>query len=296
MPVLPVLLTVALLSCAKQEYAKKDTEIRFVTAGLDNEFDVTTKATAIVTDDLTEFYVAATSGSAGSEFSEWTSCRFSGTPGEAFRADEPRKWWPHDNPGYKFYGSSLPIVFNAGGSYVEADNSTDVVCAYLPNPAYLDLNTLTFNHIFARVGAFTVSAAEGYTISSATITLTPKVSGTYNLRTGAGQTDGTGWSSTSNGSASNLIGSFSTITYGTANASSTSANDIYIVPGTYTLTATWTATRDDYTETFSSINVNASFTAGKVNILSTTLGGLAEEVVFTVNVTPWGTQNVVASF
>lgn len=296
MPVLPVLLTVALLSCAKQEYAEKDTEIRFVAAGLDNEFDVTTKATAIVTDDLTEFYVAATSGSVGSESSEWTSCRFSGTPGEAFRADEPRKWWPHDNPGYKFYGSTLPIVFNAGGSYVEADNSTDVVCAYLPNPAYLDLNTLTFNHIFARVGAFTVSAAEGYTISSATITLTPKVSGTYNLRTGAGQTDGTGWSSTSNGSATNLIGSFSTITYGTANASSTSANDIYIVPGTYTLTATWTATRDDYTETFSSIDVNASFTAGKVNILSTILGGLAEEVVFTVNVTPWGTQNVVASF
>lgn len=284
-----------LSSCAKQDDAGV-AEIMFYPAGLEHVFGVETKATAVEAASFTEFYAAATSGTPGSESSEWTSAHFSGTPGEAYRADEPRKWWPHDNPGFSFYGSNLPIVFDAAGSYVTASTSTDVVCAYLPNPRYLDLNTLTFNHIFARVGAVTVNAAEGYTISSASITFTPKVSGNYNLRTGAGQTDGTGWSSTTNGSASNLLGSFSTITYGTASASSTSSNDLYLVPGTYTVYATWTATRGYYTETFSSVAVDVSFTGGKINTISTTLGGLAEEIVFAVSVTPWESGSVVATW
>lgn len=289
----------SLVACQKQfalEETDSDEEIVFTVDGLDSVMGVETKATAVTTANLTEFYAAATRGSAGSETSSWTSYHYSGTSGGTFRGDAPRKWWPLNNPSYHFYASNLTLTFAAAGTTVAATTATDVVCAYLPSPTFCESNPLTFNHVFARIGNFTVTAAEGYTISNATITITPKTSGTYNLRTGNGQTNGTGWSSTSNGSATNLISSFSTITHGTSSASSTTSNDLYLIPGTYTLTATWTATRGDYTETFSSKQVNVAITGGKINAISTTLGGLAEEIVFTVAVTAWGSSNVSATF
>ena len=243
---------------------------------------VETKATAVTS--LSSFYASATTGSAGSESSVWNSVTF--TKDGATDDYKGDKWWPNSNPNYHFFASNAPITFAAAGSTVAATNATDVICAYMASPSYKTKNTLTFEHVFARLGDVEVSAADGYTISGVSISITPKTGGTFNMRTGAGKTDGTGWSSLTDGTATAI-----------ANATpGTKSNDIYLVPGTYTLTASWTATRGLYTETIENKTVDVALTGGKVNKITTTLGGNAEEVVFGVSINPWGAATTDVEF
>lgn len=246
------------------------------------EYNVQTKTTAVTS--LSSFNASAVTGSAGSETAVWTNVSFTDAGESRYAGD---RYWPltNDNP-YRFYASNATLVFAATGNTVTVTTDTDVICAYSASPTYKEVNALTFNHIFARIGDMTVSAASGYTITDVSISITPKTSGTYNLLTGNGQSDGTGWSSTSNGSAYSLA----------AAAPGTKSNDLYLVPGTYTLTASWTATRGDYTQTFSNKTYDVSIVGGKINSISTTLGGLAEEIKFTVSITPWGSNSVEATF
>ena len=240
---------------------------------------VQTKATAVTS--LASFYASATTGAAGSEASVWNSVTFSGSSDYT-----GGKFWPTTDPSYHFYASNSAITFNAAGSTVAATDATDVICAYMASSSFKVKNTLTFEHIFARLGDVTVNAASGYTISGVSITITPKTGGTFNMRTGAGQTDGTGWSGTTNGSAQ-----------GIANATpGTKSNDIYLVPGTYTLTASWTASRDGYTETISGKTVDVALTGGKINTITTTLGGNAAEIILGVSINAWGSSDKNVNF
>ncbi len=285
-----------LLSCNKQDVVQSAPDLSgmeesvpvvFLAEGLSVSADVVTKASVVNEDNLTAFYAAATTGSAGSETSAWTSFQFTGSKGGQYAGTGAGKWWPSTDPGYHFYASNLALTFAAAGTSVTASNDTDVVCAYLPGPTYKGVNALSFEHVFARIGDVTVSAASGYTVTAVSIRITPKTGGVYNLRTGNGVTDGSaGWSSLTTGSATVI----SNTTPGTK------SNDLYLVPGTYALTATWTATKGDYTQTFTNKSVNVAITGGKVNAISTTLGGLAEEVKFTVSVSPWGAASVNAVF
>lgn len=255
-----------------------DGQIVFGSEGLD--LSVETKATEVTS--LSSFYVSAVTGSAGSEASVWNSVQFSQVPGSSPASYAGNKYWPASNPGYKFYGSNVALNFAAGGTYVNASNATDVVCAYMPNPTYKGTNTLEFKHIFARITDVTFSSIDGYTISGISVTITPKTGGTYNLRTGNGQTNGTGWSSLTTGSAT-----------GIANATpGTKTNDLYLVPGTYTLTASWTATKGNYTKTFSNKTADIAMVGGCRNSITASLTGDASEVLFSVSVAAWGSNTI----
>lgn len=258
-------------------------EIIFRASDLSLEAEVSTKATAVTS--LTSFYVSAVTGAAGSETAVWTNVSFSGNNDDGFKAAAPGKWWPAADASYRFYAANSALTFAASGATVAATNATDIVCAYMASPSYKANNTLSFEHIFARLGQVTVSAASGYTISNVSIKVTPKTGGTYNLLTGAGQTDGTGWSGLATGSET-VIG----------NAVGNTANDIYLVPGTYTLTASWTATKGDYTENIENMTCDVNLVAGKINKISTTLSGNAKEIVFNINIAPWTEQSAVVEF
>lgn len=229
-----------------------------------------TKATAVTA--LESFYVSATQGAAGSESSAWTSTLFSKS-GITYSAEG--KEWPDTDPAYHFYAANVPLSFNAGGTTVAATNATDVVCAYLPSPIYKETNTLTFKHIFARIGDVTVVASDGYTVSEATVRLTPTVSGTYNIRTGNGRTDGTGWMATVKGAEVSL----SNATPGTK------ANDVYLVPGEYEVNVFWKAAKGSYSERFSFMS-KVNLVGGKINTFSVTLGGDANAMLRLL-LTPW---------
>ena len=267
--------------------AEPTDEVVFSAGGPAMNSAVSTKATVV--DALPSFYAGCTTGAAGSEVSVWNSTTFTGNGSPmVYKGD---KWWPITDPSYHFYASNAALTFAAGGTTVAASNATDVICAYLPEPTYKVRNVLSFEHIFARLGQVTVSASASYAINDVSISITPKVSGTYNLRTGAGKTDGTGWSGTVNGSAAVIAARAAELA---RSGNFSQANDIYLVPGTYTISATWTATAPGYSETFSNKTQEISITAGKVNKITTTLGGRGTEIEFGVEIAAWDetTQDV----
>ena len=109
------------------------------------------------------------------------------------------------------------------------------------------------------------------------------------MRLGAGQTNGTGWSSPDIGTETTICSLSSALE---PSASYTHPNDVWLVPGSYTLTAEWTATKDDYTETFTGKHATVNLTAGKINSISASIVGDATELVLGVSLTPWGTNSV----
>lgn len=237
-----------------------------------------TKASQVT--GLTSFRAGATQGVAGSETSVWNNILFS-LDRTLFVGN---KFWPEDmDPVYHFYASNVEISFAASGTTVNVDNSVDVVCAYLPSSTYMSTNALSFEHVFARIGDVTVRKAVGYDLSSVSLSLIPNVGGTYNLRTGNGRTDGTGWSDLDSGVST-------VISLGEAG---TKSNDIYVVPGSYTLFCTWTATEDDYTMTFNK-DVSIDLVGGKVNSITVTLGGNVSQIDLGISLSEWGDADVNA--
>ncbi len=269
------IVTVLLSGCAKETDVVVDEsggEILFSVADHFESF-VETKATEVTTANLTSIYVTATRGTVGSsETATFSSVNFTGISGGTFSGG---KYWPSSNPVYHFYGSNIGTSFASNACTVAASTATDVVCAYMESPTYLTKNTLTFSHIFARIGTVTVNAASGYTISGVTVKITPKVSGTYNIRTGNGKTDGTGWSSVSNGSETTL---------------SSSNNSLYLIPGTYSLKVSYTLSKGDYSESFSK-TATVSLSAGVTNNIScTTPTGNAQQIIVSVSLNAWGSE------
>ena len=271
----------ALIGCQKADIANTLPEglIAFRQEGFPL-FNASIQTKATVVDESTlntsGFNVSCTTGSAGSESTVWNNVAFSKSDGY-FVAGGDGKWWPTTDPGYHFYGSNAALTFNADGCTVAATNATDVVCAYLPSPTYKSTNTLAFQHIFARIGTMTFSQIEGYTISNISVYVTPRTGGTYNIRTGAGQTDGTGWSGISSGDAVNIA----------AQDPGSKSNDIYLVPGRYTLTASWVATKGAYSKVFSNKTCDVDIVAGNINNITASLTGDATAISFSVTVSPW---------
>ena len=265
----------------------KPNEIQFVT----NTFtaNVSTKATAVDVLSLQAgFNVSCVKGSAGSDTEVWSSYLFeyNGAAG-SWAGENTGKWWPLSDESYRFYAvfpSDYAMTYAAGGPTIHADNTHDIVAAYMGSPTYKAVNTLNFTHIFARLKNVTVSAADGYAISNIDIRITPKTGGTYNLYSGAGHSDGTGWSDLTSGAATSIA----------AAAPGTQANDIYLVPGSYTLTASWTATKGNYSENFEGKTVDVSLVAGKTSNITVNLIGNATELQLTVGMTDWADETVNA--
>lgn len=272
-----------IFSCGKQDAGDKGivvlkdstVPVTFV-ASLDGERE--TKATPVVT--LSSFQVGATQGAVGSETSAWNDVTFFNDRGVYVG----NRFWPEDmDPVYHFYASNLSLVFDADGTCVNASNGTDVLCAYLASSTYMSPNALAFQHVFARLGEVTVTAASGYTLSDVSFTLTPKTGGTYNLRTGNGRTDGTGWSGLISGSPESIA----------PTTAGSKENDIFLVPGSYTLSCSWVASEDTYTKSFSK-DVAVSIVGGKVNTINAVLGGNVTQIDFGVSLSEWGDSDVDA--
>ena len=274
------LIVLAVVSCGKEGTMITD-EICFTAEG-SFEAEVKTRATAEVT-SLASFSVNAVSGTMGSsETSVFNAVFDKDGSGSDYKGG---KYWPSTDQSYKFYASNVSMTPASGGPTIAATNATDAVCAVLSNPTYRSSNQLKFNHVFARIGSCNISAPDGYAVSDLAVKITPKTGGTYNLYTGDGKTDGTGWSDVSTG-VDTVIAS------GTG---STADNGLYLIPGNYTLTATYTLAKGDYTESFTK-TASVDIVGGKVNNISAALpAGNAEQITFTVSVAAWGTNDITAT-
>ena len=240
------------------------------------DFEMMTKAgtvsgTSAVIDynGLPTINVSCTTGSS-SETAVWTNVPFTLSGGYYSGG----KYWPVTDAGYNYWASNAPLSFASTGAKVTAATTSDVIVAHLPKTEvhYKLPNELVFEHVFARVGQVTVSAEDGYTISDVQISFTPKVSGTYDIAADS-------WSGTANGSVTKV-----------ADAVGVNANDVYTVPGEYTVTAQWKAlsSGSSVPQSYTGKTTTLNFVRGKINKFAAVLGG---EMVFSYELATWGSES-----
>ena len=262
---------------------------------------VDTRASETTTSNLGTLYVTATTGSS-SETAVFTSAAFSRS-GSNWTGG---KFWPASNPGYHFYLANTALTHTANGATVSPSNAgTDIVVDCIASPNYKQVNTATLEHIFAQVGTVSMKAPEGYAVKNMKVSLQPVVGGTYNLKSDS-------WTSRSAAQgAAYILGSASegvTVSTEGSNATFTGPdNDLWLVPGSYVLTAVYDISKGAYSATGVTKTCTVTLVQGRNNNIGPTVSGGQEvpnipepsdisEIAFTVSVTPWSDNRVNAEF
>jgi hypothetical protein len=279
-------------------------EIAFTTRAAEAE---TRGATEVVTNTLTTFHVAATTGTS-SQTKVWDNGVFSGTPGGTFTGG---KFWPSESVSWNFYAANSQIAFAASGSTVTVKNcNEDIVADYLEGATYKASNALTFKHILSQIGTVRMKAPEGYAVTGLKVTVKPVCSGTYNLKKIAGSTPAAkaeGWTRGSASADVYLVGSAAAGVTLPAYPDSyvSSDNDLWLLPGQYQLTASYTITKGDYTENavkhatvtlLQGFNNNLGLPGSNADEPNIPVPDDIADILFTVTVTPWESTEIPASF
>ena len=198
-----------------------------------------TKVTATTTANLSGFYLTVTSGSANTLVS--TNSHYTLSSGTTFTPDAAL-CWPSSNPSYRFYASNQIMAASTGSVTVACPEDTDVVCARNTSPTYLKTNSLSMAHVYSRIGTIGISVPSGVSATLSGASVTAPKSGTYNII-------GSSWSSKASSKSISLGAS----------------NDVWIVPGTYPMSVTFSLT-DGYTTKSGIVRSgNVTFTTGMVN-------------------------------
>ena len=234
------------------------------------DMDVQTKTTAITAIPSSLNFSVTTGASGGSETTKIASASVSLSDGKIatglYQTVSPTT--------YKYYVSNLPITFAASGSTVSASNATDVIAGTVTSSSTSP--SVTLDHIFARTGTLTLKTQDDYVLSKVSWSIassTGGTAGTYNI---AKKT----WSSLTSLASTSITGS----------------SDMYLVPGSYTLTVSYTLTKGDWTQSFTK-KASVTLVGGKINNISgTASGGNASEISLSVSLTPWGSNNITADF
>lgn len=262
--------SLVLAACTRVDVTTAASEEITFTAGGFSAGVVSTKTSEVTS--LSSFNVLAVTGTMGVSETTVFNVPFNGTT-----AYTGGKFWPSSDQSYKFYASNMGLTASPTGPTVAASNATDVVCAVLASPVYKSSNALTFEHIFARVGFCNVTPPAGFSVSNIAVKLTPKVSGVYDLFAGNGRDDGTGWSVLSSGPEVTL----------TTATGSTADCGLYLVPGSYVLTATYTLTKGDWSKSLTK-HATVPLKAGRVNNITTTLASEdVSDMSVSVTLNPW---------
>lgn len=285
-------LPLALVSCQKQDadVAKEETAQMDETGGYPITFKaysddldafVQTKATPVTS--LGSVYWLCSSGTAGNSAE---AQKYNKTVSATSGTFTTGCYWPSTSTSYNYYLSNFQPTLSSGNVTVTLNNvNTDVVVGKSAAVAYKAVPTVTMNHILARLGTVTLSAPSGYTISNISLSIYTdsglanagvKTAGTYSISNNS-------WSASSTNTTQALAGSGS-------------AQDIWLLPATYYLKATYTLTKGAYVETFTK-KAPIALSQGKINTVTATVPtGNATEITFKVSVTAWGSQNVTATF
>ena len=234
------------------------------------DMDVQTKATAITAIPSTLNFSVTTGKLGSSETMKKESASVSPASGKIATG----LYQTVNATSYNYYVSNCPITFAASGSTVSASNATDVIAGTATSSSTSP--SVTLDHIFARTGTLTLKTQTGYDLSNVSwkiASVTGGTSGTYNIAKQA-------WSSLT-----------------TLNSTSIpESSDMYLVPGSYTLTVSYTLTKGDWTQSFTK-SASVTIVGGKINNISgTASGGAASAISLTVTLTPWESTDITADF
>lgn len=236
------------------------------------DMSVATKATEISAMP-SSLYLSRTTGQWKSETSANAPSSFSVSSGKIATG-----WYQTANPtAYNYYVSNADISFAAGGSTIVADNATDVIAGCTQGATDSNAPSVTLNHVFARTATLTCNTQSGYEISNVSWKIKSAgetgTRGTYNIATNE-------WSGVT----------------ALSEQAFTSSSDLYLIPGAYTVTVTYTLSKGAYSQTFNKSG-NVTLVAGKKNsITCTAVGGSASEIEFGISLTDWGTQSLDLTF
>lgn len=262
-----------LISCTQLEIpqAKLNSLEGRICFGVEYSDEKETKATPVTY--LSTFNVSCVKGSPGSDVKVFDSKVFSLVPASSPATYAGDVWWPATNESFRFYASNVAMTYSAAGATVSVTNDTDVLCAYQASPTFEATNTLAFKHIFACISEVKV-VSDRHKLSNISIWIKDvKTGGTYNIRTGAGQTDGTGWSSLTPTTSTNTL-MYSNEGTIVNNGYDTSSPDFWVVPGDYVFICTWTAELGEFSKTYSLMETAPiSVSSGKNNKIVITLSG-----------------------
>lgn len=268
----PLLILGFAASCAKSVEPENQNPKEIVLCVGDDtiDMDVQTKATAITAIPSTLYFSVTTGKQGSSETAKKQSESVSSAGGKIATG----LYQTVNATSYNYYVSNLPITFAASGSTVSASNATDVIAGTTTSDSTSP--SVTLDHIFARTGTLTLNTQDDYDLSNVSwkiASVTGGTAGTYNIATKA-------WSS--------LTALNST--------SITELSDMYLVPGSYTLTVSYTLTKGDWTQNFTK-SASVTLVGGKINNISgTASGGAASAISLSVSLTPWGSTNITADF
>ncbi len=235
-----------------------------------------TKATPVTSLPSTLYWGATTGGNAAgsaAETTKWSAASFSVSSSQIATG----KYQTASPTAYNHYVSN--VAFTVGeDTQVSASNATDVIVG---RTAQSSTNTpsVTLNHIFARTGTLTMNTQSGYTISDVSWTIAANggysgTAGTYSLRQGA-------WTGVTTGLSSTAV---------------TSSSDLFLIPGSYTISCSYRLTKGDWTNTFTK-SATVNLVGGKINnITGTASGGSASEIVLSLSLTAWSSQDHNLSF
>lgn len=262
-----------LASCSKEATGVDIPETSEIVLAVDDgsmDMNVATKATAI-TAVPSSLYWEGTSGTWKSETAKWSSASASVSSGML----NTGKYQTATATAYNYYLANSAITFASGGSTISASNATDVIAGCTQAATTSTTPSITLDHVFARTGTLTCNTQSGYTISGVSWKIQSKsggtggTAGTYNIAT-------KGWSGVT----------------ALVQTAVTSSSDMYLTPGVYTITVSYTLTKGDWTGSFTKSG-DVTLVAGKVNsITCNASGGAASEIVLGVTLTAWGTQSL----
>lgn len=294
-------LALAFVACNKQETSS------YAPAELNDEIVFTMAATRgadpVTTENLGDLYVSATTGSSSeAQVNGFTNVTFSKTNNEW----KGGKYWPETDPGYHFYLSNSQLTYAAGGATISPSNAnSDIVTAYVASPTHRAKTNVELGHIFAQVGTVSMKAPAGWAVTNMKVSLQPVVSGTFNVKSNT-------WTNRGNAqSAVYILGTASNgvqISTEANNATYTgSDNDLWLLPGSYVLTASYTISKGDYSKVVNGVSCTVQLVQGRNNNIGPVVSGGVEqpnitppgdiaEIVFGVTVTPWSDNHVNANF
>ena len=258
--------------------------------------EVTTKASEITLAELASLKVSAMTSTA--YVGSFENVTFTKGGDGKFKGE---KYWPETDGGWSFVASNTTIEGTYAAPYISAANAgTDYLWGYATPSHKATTIDMTINHAFAQVGTVTMRAPAGFTVTGCSVTIAPITAGRCAVK------DGT-WSNL--GAAGTPVYIFGGNATGVAVSSAAGGttsddNDLWLVPGTYTLTANYTITKGDFTKAYTK-TATVALVQGKNNNIGLNgagdpnipdPGSDVKEINFTVTVTPWADLNVPADF
>lgn len=265
--IIAAIVALSFASCQKNDRIPNDSEGQEIVLNVGDSFEVDTKATAVTAVPSTLYWGASTGTS--TESVKWATASASVSSSKI----NTGKYQTATATAYNYYVANQ--TFTVAGDMTVANNNTDIVAGRTASSSSTT-PSVTLNHIFARTGSLTCNTQSGYTISGVSWKIYGSSSdvqgtaGTYNMKSQS-------WTAAS--------------TKLTSETAITSTSDMYLIPGTYTIKVSYTLTKGDYSQSFTKTGT-VSLTMGKVNNIScTAIGGDAQEIVLSVSLTAWGSEN-----